>query len=263
MKKILLMTLAAAAGAVWAEDVEIDALNIVGIQPVTGTSTKSSEMTLPMPFVGIGGGDAKLADAVYAGNLDLGEMVRICLNSTDGYFYNWLATGGQVEGCDFYPSARTESGVDLVPSSADVQTVPLGVGISLTAKALAKTSYVMGQYTADVASTTINGGSYVRTYLANPLSTSFYLEKISGAVGDMITVATSDGTERVYYYDEAGNAKGYHWYYNRSGGWTYNSKLGVAVQKTTRVFANPTIAAGAGFSYERKSSSDLTFSWSN
>jgi len=253
MKKLFFLS-AVCGLAVAASAVEVFSCNTVGVQRVT--SALSSDLSVPVPFVGIGGQSATLDNLLYIDTLTTGDNVQICQNNLSGYYNVWTAVNLHLPGANigaFFPSSHTYDTVSgaytLTTAEAQDFVVHPGTGIKVTHANTNSAVYVMGEYNGGEITTLIKAKT--QYYFVNPRNEDFCLdEKLVTGVNAMFDRVYING--RTYYFNKTGS-NNKHWYYKEQ-------VTGGSASVINR-YDSPVVHPGEGFIYNRATSTDLTFVW--
>lgn len=233
--------------------VELTSSNVLGIQQV---KQNKNDVVVPVTFAGVGtnGGAITLAETLYLDNLSMADTAMVMLNSSSGYYSQWVWLPGFMTGL-YWTARRT----DDTPIEAASQVLPRGAGIRVQAANAAKPVYTLGEYTSTNCSVTLNYRT--TTVLTNPSTTKeLDLEVVfsKGGASDYIYVVDNVG-ETAYQYNPTADSQGRHWY--RKTAEHIANEDGTVSSMNTFTYDLPKVAPGGSFRYRRGTRGDLTVTW--
>ena len=236
MRNALLFSAAFAAGACLAE---VDSANVIGAIKVP---TGSSQQLVAAAFAGYDGAAIKVDDMVATGGLANGSKLYVAKPDATGY-YVWNLVNGGWQAANVVTIGAGGAKEDTGVLSGDV-TVRPGTAFWVEPAAGSEAAYLIGQRPAAAVTTTTTAGVWNMIGNASVAAKTLTSSVLAAETGDRILIPSASGTTEYSY--KAGDGKG--WYYTTWAGGT-----------PTKHYADPVIAAGAGFWYY--SAKGRTINW--
>ena len=237
--------------------VELTSSNVLGIQQV---KQNKNDVVVPVTFAGVGtnGVAITLADTLYLDNLSMADTAMVMLNSSSGYYSQWVWLPGFMTGL-YWTARRT----DDTPIEAASQVLPRGAGIRVQVAKNSLPIYTLGQYTSKPR--TLTFAAETTTLVANSSNVDMDLDAIFQ--GSEFTswdnlIVRDASQELVYEYDEAGDPEtGRFWFRRETVRTVVNGNI---VTSSKKIFDlnKKKIAPGGNFRFYRGwFLSDVTVCW--